>query len=83
MTAKYCLHIHKNHAGSLLKSTGTRMFQSMQVCDRKDFSEGCHMASTESYFYDAAYQPVNRDHAIPIDECGRCILANLFAQKQK
>ena len=50
--------VHKEHAGSLLKTT--RTIQSMQICDRKDFGEGCHMTSTEPYFYDAAYHPVNR-----------------------
>ena len=63
------LQIRKEHVGSLLKTTRTS--QSMQICDRKDFSEGCHMASTEPCFCDATYTPVKRDHAIPIDECGK------------
>ena len=27
-------------------------------------------------FYDSPYEPVRRDYAVPIDECGKCVLAN-------
>ena len=50
------LQLCKEHAGSLLKTT--RTIQSMQICDRKDFRQGCHLASTEPYFYDSAHHPV-------------------------
>ena len=60
--------MHKEHAGSLL--TITRTVQGIQICDKKDFGEGCHMALTEPYFYDAAYSSVKRNYAIPIDEYG-------------
>ena len=60
------LRMCKEHAGSLLRIT--RTVQGIQICDKKDFCEGCHMASTEPYFYDTAYSPVNRNYAIPIDE---------------
>ena len=33
-------------------------------------------ASSEPYFYDSAYQPVNRDYPIPVDEEGKCIVAD-------
>lgn len=33
------------------------------------------MASTEPSLYIAAYNPVKWDHAIPIDEYGKCMLA--------
>ena len=46
------LQLRKEHAGSLLKTS--RTIQSTQICDRNDFREGCHMASTEPYFYDSA-----------------------------
>ena len=41
------------------------------------------MASTEPYFYDAAYSPVKRNYAIPIDEYGKCTLAKLVCTDEK
>ena len=35
----------------------------------------CHSASTEPYFHEAAYQPVQRDSPIPVNRQGRCIIA--------
>ena len=69
------LQMRKEHAGSLLRITIT--VQGIQICDKKYFGEGCQMASTEPYFYDAAYSPVKRNYAIPIDEYGKCTLAKL------
>ena len=42
--------------------------------DRKDFGEGIHHASTEPYFYDAAYSAVKRK-CIPITRHGVCFVA--------
>jgi len=39
---------------------------------KEDFGGGCHTASAEPYYYDAAYQLVKRNYAIPIDENGKC-----------
>ena len=44
----------------------------MQIRNRKDFGDGCHLASTEPYFYDYEYKRVSRDHAIP--EYGVCVV---------
>ena len=46
--------------------------KSISLKGRKDFGEGCHSASTESYFYEAAYQPVQRDYPIPVNRQGQC-----------
>ena len=73
--------MRKEHAGSLLRIT--RIVQGIQICDKYDFGEGCHMASTEPYFYDAAYSPVKRNYAIPIDEYGKCTLAKLVCTDEK
>ena len=35
------LQMRKEHAGSLLRIT--RTVQSIQICDKKDFGEGCHI----------------------------------------
>ena len=67
------LQVRKEHAGSL-KIIGT--VHSMQINGAEDFEEGCHTTSTEPYFYDSAYEPVKRDYALPIYECGKCMLAN-------
>ena len=67
------LQVRRENAGSLLKTV--RTVQSMQISSADDFGEGCHMASTEPYFYDSAYKPVKRDYALPIDEFGKCVLA--------
>ena len=65
------LQLRKEHAGALLKTT--RAVNSLNIKGRDDFGEECHTASSEPYFYDSAYQPVQRAYAIPIDENGRCV----------
>ena len=76
------LQVRKEHAGSLLKTV--RTVQSMQISGAEDFGEGCHTVSTEPYFYDAAYKPVKRDYALPIDEYGKCVLAKeIIAERTK
>ena len=67
------LQVRKEHAGSLLKMA--RSIQSLHIKGKQHFGESSHTASTEPYFYDSAYQLVKRPYAIPIDENGRCILA--------
>ena len=69
------LQMRKEHAGSLLKTT--RTIQGMTIGEKKDFGVGCHMASTEPFFYDTAYKHVKRDCALPINENGKCVLANV------
>ena len=63
----------KERAGSLLKTT--RVINAIQVTGSEDFGVGCHTASSEPYFFDASYQHVKRDYALPIDENGKCIVA--------
>ncbi len=70
------LQMRKEHAGSLLKST--RLIKSLQIKGNEDFRVGCHIASSEPYFYDSAYQPVKRDYALPINEQGKCIVAKVI-----
>ena len=67
------LQICRERAGSLLQAA--RLVQSMELTDKNDFSVGCHMASTEPFFYDSAYKLVKREHALLIDANGRCITA--------
>ena len=75
------LQVRKEYAGSLLKTVKT--VQSLQISGAEDFGEGCHTASTEPFFYDSAYKPVKRDYALPIDECGKCVLATEIVADNK
>ena len=75
------LQVRKEHAGSLFKIV--RTVQSMQINGAEDFREGCHTASTEPYFYDSPYKPVKRDYALPIDECGKCVVASEITDDDK
>ena len=54
------LQIRREHAGSLLQAA--RLVQSMEITDKNDFGDGCHMASTEPFFYDSAYKLVKREY---------------------
>ena len=47
----------------------------MDLTDKNDFGDGCHMANTEPFFYDSAYKLVKKEYAMPIDTNGRCITA--------
>ena len=67
------LQLRKEHAGALLKTT--RAVNGLNITGRDDFGEGCHTASSEPYFYDAAYQHIQRACAFPIDDDGRCVVA--------
>ena len=48
------LQIRREHVGSLLQAA--RLVQSMELTDKNDFSDGCHMTSTEPFLYDSAYK---------------------------
>ena len=54
------LQIPREHVGYLLQAA--RLVQSMELTDKNDFSDGCHMASTEPFFYDSAYKLVKREY---------------------
>ena len=67
------LKIRRGHAGSLLQAA--RLVQSMELTNKNYFSDGCHMARTEPFFYDSAYKLVKKEYVLPIDTNGRCIRA--------
>ena len=54
----------------------TREITCLSIKGEKDFGETIHTASSEPYFHDSAYQQVQRHTAVPIDERGRCFVAN-------
>ena len=71
------LQVRMLSAKSLLKTI--ERVKSILIKDRIDFGESCHSASTEPYFYDAAYQPVQRDVPIPVNMQGKCFVAKEIA----
>ena len=40
-----------------------------------DFGKSCHTASSEPFFYDQGYQKINHTSPIPVDNNGRCVIA--------
>ena len=73
------LHVRKQHAGNLLKThmlKATREIARLSIKGEKDFGDTIHTASSEPYFHESAYQQVQRHTAVPIDERGRCFIAN-------
>ena len=60
---KKALQIRREHAGSLLQAA--RLVQSIDLTDKNDFGDGCHIASTERFFYDSAYKVVKKEYAMP------------------
>ena len=55
----------------------------MELTDKNDFGDGCHMAITAPFFYDSAYKLVKKEYALPIDTNGRCITAKNGAHTMK
>ena len=74
------LQLRKEHAGALLKTT--RAVRSLDIQGRDDFGEGCHTASSEPYYYDCAYRPVERASPIAMDEHGKCVVANAIGSSE-
>ena len=59
------LRLRKHYAGSLLRS-----IRSITKIEKGDIGEGLHSAHSEPFFYEAAYQCVDRPDSMSIDECG-------------
>ena len=74
------LQVRKEHAGALLKTA--RVVSNLNIKGWDHFGEGCHAASSEPFYYDAAYQPVQRACVIPMDENGRCVVASETSSSQ-
>ena len=74
------LQLGKEHAGALLKTT--RAVRSLDIQGRDDFGEGCHTASSEPYYYDCAYRPVERASPIAMDEHGKCVVGNAIGSSE-
>ena len=55
----------------------------MELTDKKNFGDGCHMTCTEPFFYDSANELVKKEYALPIDTNGRSITAKNGAHPMK
>ena len=62
----------KQWAGELLSAI--RAINNLVI--PKDFGPRCHTASSEPYFYDAAYTCIKQRSIIPVDEQGKCFVAD-------
>ena len=63
------LRLRKHYAGSLLRSI--RSITKIVIAEKGDIGEGLHCAHSEPFFYESAYQYVDRPDSMSIDECGR------------
>ena len=63
------LRLRKLYAGSLFKSL--RSITKIEITEKGDIGEGLHSAHSEPFFYESAYQYVDRPDSMSIDECGR------------
>ena len=68
-------------AGSLLQAA--KLVQSMELTDKKDFGDGCHMASTEPFFYDSAYKFVKNSIRCQYIPMGDASLQRMCAHPMK
>ena len=41
----------------------------------EDFGEQYHMTSSDPYFYNESYIPMNHKNAIPVNDKGKCVVA--------
>ena len=63
------LRLRKHYAGSLLRSI--RSITKIEITEKGDIGEGLHSAHSEPFFYESAYQYVDRPDSMSVDECGR------------
>ena len=70
------LQVRKVHVGSLLKNI--RLIKCLDIKEKEDFGKRVHSAASEPYYFDAAYQLVEIDLPIPVDENGKCMITNII-----
>ena len=54
-----------------------RSVKTVEISNKDDFGDTRHMASTEPYVYDSAYQLIKRQQALPVDKQGKCVLGEI------
>ena len=73
------LQKRKDFAGCLIKAT--RVINGFSLKGEEDFGDCSHCTSSEPYFYDTAYHLVKRDLSIPVDQSGKCVVAEEILSK--
>ena len=68
---KYCRACAAELLGTI------RSVKTVEINNKDDFGDTHHAASTESYFYDSAYQLVKRQQTLPVDKQGKCVVAEI------
>ena len=71
---------HRERVAQLLKCV--RLVNSFEI-SRQNLGERWHTASSEPFFYDTTYMPVQRDNAVPVDENGQCCTAEEVGDREK
>ena len=72
--------MHRGRVGQLLKCV--RMVNAFEL-SILNLGERWHTASSEPFFYDSTYIPTKRDTAMPVDEYGRCYIAEEVGDRDK
>ena len=73
------LQKRKDFGGCLIKTT--RVINGFTLKGEEDFGDCGHCVSSEPYFYDTAYHLVMRDLSIPVDQSGKCVVAEEILSK--
>ena len=71
------LQHRKKYAGRRIKTI--REISDLPLKGVEEFGDREHTVSSEPYYYDTAYHPVKRHSSIPVDENGKCIVAEVIA----
>ena len=70
------LAIRKKNAGTLI-SIVKSVTKNIPLKSKNDFGDGSHCASSEPYFYDAAYGVLKTYLPIPVTPSGQCVVSRL------
>ena len=73
------LQKRKDLARCLIKAI--RVINGFTLKGEEDFGDCGHCASSEPYFYDTAYHLVKRDLSFPVDQSGKCVVAEEILSK--
>ena len=59
-----------------------RKIMHIQLDKLEDFGEPHHTIHSEPFFYDASYCLVSKQHVIPVNENGKCVIAEPYVTKE-
>ena len=73
--------LHKENIDRLLKCV--RKIMHIQIDTEEDFGEPHHTVHSEPFFYDASYCKVSNKRVIPLNENGKCVIAEPYVIKEQ